>query len=32
MNITCIYEDEIQMAKRRNGNLVDDVRIKFVKT
>lgn len=32
VNVTCIYKDEIQMAKHGNGNLVDDVRMKFDKT
>lgn len=32
MKVTCIYKDGIQMAKQGNGNLVDNVRTKFVKT
>lgn len=32
VKVTCIYKDGIQMAKQGNGNLVDNVRTKFVKT
>lgn len=32
VKVTCIYKDEIQMAKHGNGNLVDNVKTKFAQT